>query len=474
MDSGLLLLGLGGAVLITALSASNYRVAIKVALVLVLYEGALRKWAIPGAADLIYFVKDFILLGAYYKFYTEQRSSLHAQWPALPIPLIVGCVFVLSANIANLNTGSVLASLLGLRGYIFYLPLTVIIPRLFHSVDDLKWNIACYLLISIPIGLLGVAQFQSDAFSVVNTYASGTDESYGVSTFGDAENKVRITGTFSYLSGHVVFVITFFALNLAALCVPKMPFRAILTFVSLPLLVAGAFMSGARAAILTQLFIAVCFTIGAGLSNSRKIRNSLGVILLAGVGLGVTIPFFFGEAASKSFGRLFEASDSVMNRTVDQPIEQVLIAFDRGGVVGCGLGTTSSVVASLRNKMNLPRPDYEPGAYDLEMAQTMAEGGVVGFLAWYFLRFAVGVALWRSYMNCSEPTLKMLALAALVTYIPFTLISLVLNHVACVLVWSLVGLGFSATWHLQNEHAMRLLRPNFGPRQDKDLENATT
>ncbi len=452
-------MGLAGAVLITALSAVNFRVSIKCALVLVLYEGALRKWAFPGAADLIYFVKDFILLGAYYKFYTVQRTSLQAQWPTLPIPIFVSCVFVLAANLANLNTGSVMASMLGLRGYIFYLPLAVIVPQIFKSVDDLKWNVACYLLISIPIGLLGIAQFQSDAFSVVNTYASGTDESYGVSTFGDAENKVRITGTFSYLSGHVVFVITFFALNLAALCVPKMPFRAILTFVSLPLLVAGAFMSGARAAILTQLFIAVFFTVNAGFSNSLKLRNSLGVILLAGIGLGISIPYFFEEAATKSFGRLFEAGDTVVNRTVEQPIEQLLIAFDRGGVVGCGLGTTSSVVASLRAKLNLPRPDYDPGYYDLEIAQTMAEGGVIGFLAWYFLRFAVGVALWTSYRNCSEPSLKIFALAALAMYIPFTLVSLVLNHVACVLVWSLVGVGYAAAWHLQMERAARLLSP---------------
>lgn len=451
MDSGIILLGLVGAVLITALSAIDFRVAIKCALVLVLYEGALRKWVFPGAADLIYFIKDFVLLGGYYNFYTSHRTSLQTQWPTLPIPLFIGCVFVLIANLANLNTGSVLASLLGLRGYVFYLPLAVIIPHIFKSIDDLKWNLSCYLLLSIPMGILGIAQFQSDAFSVVNTYASGTDENYGVSTFGDIENKVRITGTFSYLSGHVVFVITFFALNLAALCIKKMPFQTIHTFVSLPLLVAGAFMSGARAAILSQLFIAVVFTMVAGFSNNLKLRNSLGVILFAGLGLGITIPYFFEEAATKSMERFFGAGDTFANRTFEKPIEQLLIAFDRGGIVGCGLGVTSSVVGSLRSRLNLPNPEYDPGAYDLELAQTMAEGGVIGFLAWYLLRFAVGASLWRSYANCSEPTLKMLALASFAAYLPFVLISLVLNHVACVLVWSLVGLGYTAALQFQTD-----------------------
>ena len=47
----------------------QWRLAVKGALVLVVIEGAVRKWLVPGAQDLVYFAKDLVLVGAYVGFF---------------------------------------------------------------------------------------------------------------------------------------------------------------------------------------------------------------------------------------------------------------------------------------------------------------------------------------------------------------------------------------------------------------------
>src|SRR5262249_62141546 len=47
--------------------------------VLLVFEGALRKWAFPWAQAQIYLVKDAILLAAYLGFILDRRRSLFAQ-----------------------------------------------------------------------------------------------------------------------------------------------------------------------------------------------------------------------------------------------------------------------------------------------------------------------------------------------------------------------------------------------------------
>jgi len=50
---------------IVYLSSLNWRRAIKAVLVVSVLEGAIRKWFLPEASDLIYFLKDIILVTAY-------------------------------------------------------------------------------------------------------------------------------------------------------------------------------------------------------------------------------------------------------------------------------------------------------------------------------------------------------------------------------------------------------------------------
>src|SRR5688500_17779139 len=73
-----------------AWSFRHWRGAIKAAMVLLILEGALRKWVFPGAQDLLYFAKDFLLVGAYLGFLAQPPTKQRFTPP--PAPVLYGCL----------------------------------------------------------------------------------------------------------------------------------------------------------------------------------------------------------------------------------------------------------------------------------------------------------------------------------------------------------------------------------------------
>lgn len=419
----------------------DWKQSIKIALVLVLYEGAIRKWVLPQASDLVYFAKDVFLIGAYFRFFTEKRSPLWKRWKPVPVTAIQVCGVIVLLGVLNPNIGSVSAALLGAKGYLLYVPLLFVVPTLFEDFDELRDTLVWYVLLTIPIGLLGVLQFKSDRFSVLNTYAGGVDGANVSMIIGS--DTVRITGTFSYLSGHVVYTCVFFTLNMALICASEIPFRRVLTFVSLPLLVGNAFMSGSRAAIATQVFVAVGFVVALSMSSNGRLRRSLLPLSLAGIGIALATVYLFPDALDASVGRMANSSDSFYGRTIEAPISHLNLAYSRVGLLGAGIGTTTPAVSALRSRLGLSPVAFHPGYYDGEMSQVMAELGLVGFCGWYSLRLLVMMALLRAYWTASNDLSKPLALGAILLAGPYVLMSLVLNPVAGVLVWAMCGIGMT-------------------------------
>jgi hypothetical protein len=62
-------------------------------------------------------------------------------------------------------------------------------------------------------------------------------------------------------------------------------------------------------------------------------------------------------------------------------------------------------------------------------------------MGWYFMRVALIVILFGAYGKCPPGPVKPFILAAALISVPFLLLSVVLNHTANILLWSLIGLG---------------------------------
>src|SRR5215510_4145680 len=163
MSMDLALLGLVATI---AVSAMNWRRSVKAALVLVVLEGAIRKWVLPQVShvvsfpsDVFYFLKDFVLLGAYIGYFllsdlrTRRRTFLEIK-----VILVIVFVIVLLQAL-NPALGSSVVGLFGFKAYLWYVPLCFLLRDLFDSEAELKAFSLRYLLLTIPVCGLGILQF---------------------------------------------------------------------------------------------------------------------------------------------------------------------------------------------------------------------------------------------------------------------------------------------------------------------------
>jgi len=117
------LIGLLALVGIIYLSSLNWRRAVKAVLVISVLEGAIRKWLLPEASDLIYFLKDIVLVTVYINYFALLKNSRNFRLKnnfinSLILILAGWCIF----QVLNPSLGSPVVGLFGLRGYLFYIP----------------------------------------------------------------------------------------------------------------------------------------------------------------------------------------------------------------------------------------------------------------------------------------------------------------------------------------------------------------
>jgi len=188
---------LGGLLLVA--SARFWRIGAWAALVLMVYEGALRKWFLPQFQEHIYFVKDILLLGSYVGCFfgarlMRSRPLIQRHSANLIIGLYAAfCLFqVLNPRLPNWAVG-----LYGFESYLFYIPLMYMVPELLPDERIFRRFVGGLLVVAaIPL-ILGVVQFNLPASHWLNQYVWSTQ---AVATFGAYSDHARVTSTFSYIT----------------------------------------------------------------------------------------------------------------------------------------------------------------------------------------------------------------------------------------------------------------------------------
>lgn len=173
-------------------------------LFLLIYDGALRKWLLPGAEQILFIAKDALLLGLLvYALLNRPRQINAAMLGA------AGALFGLYATwvflaAGNLNLPSVLVSVWGLKAHLLYASLILLLPLAFNDLDALfRWLVKAYPWLVAPVCAVALVQLASPPDSFINQSLKGEME--GTAYFGE-EGLVRVTGTFSYISGMGAFV----------------------------------------------------------------------------------------------------------------------------------------------------------------------------------------------------------------------------------------------------------------------------
>lgn len=422
-------------VAIVWISSLNWRVAVKVALVLVIFEGVLRKWVLPQASDLIYFLKDFVLLGAYLRYYlgSEPKYPLKITIVTIAIFMAIGwCVF----QAFNPSLGSPIIGFFGLKAYFFYIPLMWMVPTLFQSEEELYKFLRSYLLLAIPVCLLAVAQFFSPSSSFINVYAGGQE---ATATVGGA---VRVTGTFPYILGYSTYLTTCFSFLIPMLTLPQTQLWRWLTLAEAFLVAGTSFMTGARGLLFFEILFLVAYACILGFTQPSQAARSTKQLILPVILISALAPRFFGKAIEAFSNR------TATSGTAGEFLNRAFSAFGEPGQAmqfkgfdGYGTGATHQAVFALRQALNLPLGEAPPPS-EGEMGRIVLELGPLGFLFWYGLRLVLIFSIWRIFLKLKTPFLRQLALATLLLHIITFTTQVVFNNTLAIYYWFFSGFIF--------------------------------
>ncbi|OLP18782.1 hypothetical protein BST81_08560 [Leptolyngbya sp. 'hensonii'] len=421
-------------------ASMNWRMSVKAMFAIVVLEGALRKWFLPQASELIYFLKDFVLLGAYLNFFffmpVQQRVRIPQQLIFIPIFLVTGwCTF----QAFNPALGSLLIGILGLKAYLFYIPLMWMLPTLFPTQEDLYKFLRNHLLLILLTCTLGIAQFFSPPSSFLNVYAPG--RAVDTATFGAGGlATVRVTGTFSYINSYTGYLIVCFGLLFPMLTVNQSLFWRSITVIELILVAVNSFMTGSRSLVFGECLFFASFilirTFTQPRSNLRLIRQF--AIPLTVTGISVLLGF---SSAIDRFRRRVTTNKDVSERVSATLLEPIRF-MQLKDLDGYGAGATHQGSLPLRRLLGLPPGELIPVFHEGELGRVALELGPIGFFLWYGLRLGIAICLFSVFWSVRQPFLRQLALTAFLIQMVQGVGFLVFHHTFAPYYWFLSGFIF--------------------------------
>lgn len=424
---------IGLLVLIASLVVSvlPWKRSIQIVFVLLVIEGILRKWVLPQASDLIYFLKDYFLLAAYLNFYLiEKRLAFKISFINVLILLIAGwCLF----QVFNPSLGSPVMGLFGLRGYLLYIPLTWLLSSLFHTEESLYKFLRWHLLLTIPVGILGIAQFFSPASSPINIY---TPSESIVATFG-AVDAVRVTGTFSYISGYSAYLLVSFGLLIPLLSKHQSFKWRLFSIAELAFVVINSFMTGSRGLLIAEGLFLLGYLPLKGMMQPGKIFRLVKQLIPAAL-IATLVAIIWFQPAINAFWLRTSANKDLPSRLAGS-FNEPLQAVQYKGLDGYGPGATHQAAPALRRALDLPQGEVVPIFSEGEISRVTLELGPIGFFLWYALRLSLIVLLLHTCWHLKGPFLKDLALAAALIQATQITGTLVFHHTFSVYYWFLSG-----------------------------------
>ena len=429
---------IGGLILL-----NRWQWAILPVMPLMLFEGALRKWVLPGLQAQIYFIKDALILVAIVGFFAlVYRRSIHEPLiKKISILLFASMVFF-TIQIGNPNSPTPLVGLLGLKAYMLYTPLVLMVPYLFLSRDDLDRKLKIFMLMMIPIALLGLVQFSLPPSHWLNTYVQqDANEQMFISQFG-VDNRARAAGTFSYIGGYGTFVVAAFNLSFAYVLVAKTGVRKNwIPYLLLASSTMAIFTTGSRWVLLGTLGTAplILFL----LMRAGQI-SSMFFIRLAGSALLLTLVVsIFAEKAFEAMNHRATNADSAAGRMLS-PLLELLKSFDTSPFFGTGIRTNSNgswVLAGITDPYNAP---YLHGhLFEVETARVMQEVGLIGFTLVYGIRIILLIWAIKMVSLLRTPLYKSLASVIAAFFLLHLGLFVIHNPTAGLFYWFAAGLLFA-------------------------------
>lgn len=312
---------------------------------LLIFEGALRKWFLPFAQKLIFFIRDPFVLSVYI------LAFKYKMWPK-PSPIFIAGIAsaVLFAALALIQSVILgvhpVISAIGWRGYFWYIPLAFIIGEQFRG-KDVAALCRHTMWIAIPIACLSYLQFRSGEYGFLNRVF---DEEVSHMTL--SMGFCRVAGTFTIAAAQAVFIGSLVAINLAIWLLPARarPISRLVLWASTGAVLVNLYVCGSRSAFFEAMIILV-FALFSGFlirDYKQKLRCFLWPGLIAIVGLVLYVTVF--SQAFEVMQQRFTGADANGGSTLARGYTIVTGVFEslsRANFIGYGMGMGSNAGAFL-------------------------------------------------------------------------------------------------------------------------------
>jgi hypothetical protein len=393
------------------------------------FEGAARKWALGGdssvASKVAYLSKDIVLTCCLLLGLGRPNRLTKMASPLLALGLVLlamGTVF--TAGMGVEPVGAVLT----IRTF-FVLPVAAWAAGRLLPPDALRKFALWIALLSLPMAPLALLQFFSPSGSFINRYS--TMEAEADATTSGVSQRVRATGTFSYITGLGEFSM------LAA-------WAGIFTFTlaktrTLRWLGYGGLAAGGGCALTTVSrtpVLVVMGLVGVWAMAGGKFGRKLQMVLAMGIaGFAAVSLSGAWDSAEEVIGTVYmrhERSDSVGYRLWYQFILPFAAISD--SPFGEGLGSQQTSVTNDQ----LARRTLK-GTYEGATGRTILELGLAGFAGFLATAGAVFVPARFAYRMApkGEPRTAMAVTGAALAV--RALIGFQFNHVAAYFFWSMAA-----------------------------------
>jgi hypothetical protein len=360
---------------------------------LLIFEGALRKWVLPGFSAPLLLVRDpvaiLIIIEAFRTNKWPQRWSV--VMGGLAVALLSLCVWQLI-----LDDNSWIAAVYGLRSYLLPFPVAFIMGENLDA-DDLRKFGAATLWLMLPLVALEVAQYLAPENSVLNAGAyKGAEQIYYV------EEHVRASGTFSFVAGP-----TFYNAIVAALLfyglMNKNFAKKWLLWAALFALVLSIPVVGSRTLVAELAGVVVSAGIAATFGVSQFIKVVKVVIPLLAVYLLVSLLPVFSSATESLQARSSNAYSTeggiqraMVQRTSGSIIDALIKTDYSSHALGIGMGRGAAAVSALATG----RVQFVAGEY--EFIRELVELGPIPGIAFSLFRFLLALSLTFSAIKCAQ------------------------------------------------------------------------
>ncbi|WP_198315829.1 hypothetical protein [Chitinophaga tropicalis] len=348
---------------------------------LLVFEGALRKWFLPFLASPLLLAREPVAL--WLIIITWHRGMIRPS-NYMTLMVITGVISLIAA--VTVGHGNLFVALYGARILLIHFPLMFVIASIFTKEDILQLGKAT-VIIAIPMAILITLQFNSPQSAWVNRGVGGDMEGAG---FSGAMGYFRPPGTFSFTNGTTLFFsfaasfIFYFWLKNEGIIKRWILIAATCALIfAIPVAISRA--------LLFQVIITVLFLAFAGSSNPEYV----GKLIAAAVGLVLVMVILsqtsmFSAATEVFMSRFTDANES------EGGLEGVFLDRFLGGMItaltsssempffgyGLGMGTNVGAMLLSGNRTFLIAEE--------EWARTIGELGPILGLGVIFIR--VGLA----------------------------------------------------------------------------------